>query len=60
MLIIVILFLCGFTALLSVAVATTRLVRDRSTRLLQNIICLSVAVVPAMLFVAWMSLALYG
>ena len=58
--IIVILFLCGFTALLSVVVAVSRLLRDQSTRVLQNAIYLSVGVMPALLFVAWYSLALYG
>lgn len=58
--IIIILFLCGFTALLSVTVAATRLVRDRSMRLPQNVICLSVAAVPATLFITWYSAALYG
>jgi hypothetical protein len=58
--IIVILFLCGFAALLSVVVAVTRLLRDQSTRLLQNLIYLLVGVMPALLFVAWYSLALYG
>jgi hypothetical protein len=58
--IIVILFLCGFTALLSVVVAATRLLRDRSTWLLQNLVFLVVGMVPALLFVAWYSLGLYG
>ena len=58
--IIVILYLCGFTALLSVVVAATRLLRDRSTWLLQNLISLVVGMVPALLFIAWYSLALYG
>lgn len=58
--IIVILFLCGFTALLSAVVAGTRLVRDQSTRLLQNVIYRFVGVMPALLLVAWYSLALYG
>jgi hypothetical protein len=58
--IIPILFLCGFTALLSVVVAVTRLLRDQSTRLLQNVVYLFVGAMPALLFVAWYSLALYG
>jgi hypothetical protein len=58
--IIVILFLCGFTALLSVVVAVTRLLREPSTRLLQNVCYLLVGLVPGLLFVAWYSLALYG
>jgi hypothetical protein len=58
--IIVILFLCGFTALLSVVVAVTRLLRDGSTRRLQNVIYLFVGVMPAVVFVASYALALYG
>jgi hypothetical protein len=58
--IIVILFLCGFAALLSVVVAVTRLLRDQSTRLVRNIVYLFVGVVPRLLFIARYSLALYG
>jgi hypothetical protein len=58
--IIVTLFLCGFTALLSVVLAATRLLRDQSTRLPRNVVYLSVGAVPALLFVAWYSGALYG
>jgi hypothetical protein len=58
--IIVILYMCGFAALLSVVVAATRLLRDRSTWLLRNLVSLVVGMVPALLFIAWYSLALYG